>query len=191
MSEMHIELKEGNTLIVTVVPSGTPTPELPSSAIDDLEVLLRVGNVNIYTNGDRSYVRFTSDLDICNDGSGPSHGDSSYQSQTAYWNGGKFLNADVDKYIVVPPQVRSMVPGIVMGCQGRLTNLETEVVEEGVIGDIGPKTKTGEAAYCLAKLVNPDVEHNVGDSRVIYLYELWPDVPAIVDGKTYKLEPAG
>jgi len=43
------------------------------------------------------YVRFLSDLDICNDGSRPDHNDPSYQSQTAFYNGGKFLNADKDK----------------------------------------------------------------------------------------------
>lgn len=188
MSEKHINLTEGDTLVIHAIakPAPAPTPE-PEQ---DLEILLTIGNVNIYQSVDESYVCFKSDLDICNDGSGPSHDDSSYQAQTAYWNGGKFLNADVDKYIVVPPQIRSMVPGVVMGCQAKLTNLESGAVTPAVVGDIGPKEKTGEAAYCAAKVVNPDIGHNTGDTKQIYLYELWPDVPAVVDGKTYKLEPA-
>jgi hypothetical protein len=187
--EKHIDLMEGDTLVVRSVPRSLPPAPEPEP-VEDLEVLLNIGGVNIYTNEDASYVCFKSNLDVCNDGSGPSHGDPHYQSQTAYWNGGKCLNADVDRYIVVPPQIRSMVPGVVMGCKARLTNLDTEVGSDAVTGDIGPSSKTGEAAYCLAKIVCPSVTHNTGDDKLIYFYELWPDVPAVVNGKTYKLEPA-
>jgi hypothetical protein len=135
------------------------------------------------------YVNFISDLDICNDGSGPSHGDPNYQPCTAYYNDGEYLNADEDRYIVIPPQVRSMLPTAVMGCQGRLTNLLTGAWSAAVTGEIGPDDKTGEAAYCLAKLVNPAVTHNAGDKSRIYLYELWPGLPAAVGLKSYKLEP--
>jgi hypothetical protein len=186
--EKHIDLGEGDTLVVRWVPP-TPGPPIPKPK-DELEILLIISPVNIYQKTDGSYVCFRSDLDICNDGSGPAHGDPYHQSQTAYYNGGKFLNADKDKYMVVPPQVRSMVPGAVMGCQGRLTNLNTGVSQDAVVGDIGPENKTGEAAYCLAKIVNPRVTHNSGDKNMNYLYELWPDVPAEVDGKHYALEPA-
>ena len=155
-----------------------------------MKPLLTIEPVTIYQALNGRYVSFISDLDVCNDGSGPSHGDPYYQSQTAYYNGGKYLNADEDKYIVVPPQVRSMVSPVVMGCQARVTNLITAVWHDGVVGDIGPQDKTGEAAYCLAKIVNPDIDYNTGDSELIYLYELWPGVPAKVGHKTYKLEPA-
>lgn len=155
-----------------------------------MEPLLVIGKVLISSAGKGHYVAFISDLDICNDGSGPSHGDPSYQSQTAYYNGGKFLNADQDKYLVIPPQIRKAVPHAVMGCMGRVTNLRTSVSSYAVTGEIGPDNKTGEAAYCLAKILNPKITHNTGDTNRIYLYELWPGIPAVVDGKTYKLEPA-
>jgi hypothetical protein len=155
-----------------------------------MEPLLVIGKVLIVSAFDGHYVVFIADLDICNDGSGPDHNDPSYQSQTAYYNNGRFLNADKDKYIVIPPQVRSMVPPVVMGCQARLTNLHTGKWSAAVTGEIGPDDKTGEAAYCLAKELNPEITHNIGDSHRIYLYELWPGIPAVVDGKTYKLEPA-
>ena|SRR5215471_11127298 len=156
-----------------------------------LQELITVGGVTIWQGFGGDYVCFISDLDVCNDGSGPSHGDPTYQSQTAYYNSGKYLNADVDKYIVIPPQIRSMVAPVVMGCQARATNLVTAVWSAGMTGDIGPSTKTGEAAYCLAKILNPAIGYNTGDSRTIYFYELWPGIPAVVDNKTYKLEPAG
>lgn len=187
MKERRITLAPGEILIIQSAPEVTH-PE------DDLEVLVKVGSINIYTNRDGSYCNFLSDLDICNDGSGPAHGDQHHQAMTAYYSGGrdggKYLNADKDKYIVVPPQVRSKLPGVVMGCRGRVTNMETHVVEEGVIGDIGPDDKTGETAYVLAKKLNPSIDYNSGDTNRIYLYELWPDVPATVDGFTYKLQPA-
>lgn len=157
-----------------------------------LELLLTIGGVPIFTGWDGHYVAFISDLDVCNDGTGPAHGDPSYQPQTAYYNGGKYLNADEDRYIVSPPQVRSMVPPVVMGCLGRVTNIHRpQHWSWGVVGEIGPDDKTGECAYCLAKTLNRSITHNTGDERRIYLYEFWPGIPAVVDGKKYKLEPAG
>jgi Fungal chitosanase of glycosyl hydrolase group 75 len=157
-----------------------------------LEPLLKIGGVTILTGfkGSGKYVCFISNLDVCNDGCGPDYNDPSYQPQTAYYNGGKYLNADEDRYIVIPPQIRSKVPPAVMGCQARMTRLDTGKWSAAVCGEIGPDNKTGEAAYCLAKELNPEITHNTGDERLIYLYELWPGVPAVVYGKTYKLEPA-
>jgi len=156
-----------------------------------LEELLTIDGVTIWTGYGGSYVCFISDLDVCNDGSGPSHNDPYYQSQTAYYNGGKYLNADEDRYIVIPPQVRSKVAPVVMGCQARMTNLHTAKWSAAVTGEIGPSNKTGEAAYCIADHLQPNVTYNTGDSKRIYLYELWPGIPAVVGNKTYKLEPAG
>ena len=163
-----------------------------------LHPLITIGSVVIYANPKGTYICFVSDLDICNDGYGPKHNDPSYQSETAYYSNkqckppgpSQYLSGDVDKYIVVPPQVRSMVPPIVMGCQGKLTRLDDMVSHDAVTGEIGPDYETGEAAYCLAKLINPKITHNSGDDRLIYFYELWPGKAAVVDGKTYKLQPA-
>lgn len=156
--------------------------------------LLTIHPVTIYERLASRHIAFVSDLDICNDGCGPDYDDPHHQSQTAYYSGGieggQYLNADVDKYIVIPPQIRSIVPGVVMGCLGRATNLLTGVWSEGVIGEIGPDDKTGETAYCLAKILNPDIGHNSGDEERIYLYELWPDIPAHAGTFTYKLQPA-
>jgi hypothetical protein len=58
-----------------------------------------------------------------------------------------------------------------------------------VTGEIGPNTKLGEAAICLAQFLNPNVGANNGDERTIYFYELWPGKAAHVDGKKYKLQP--
>jgi Fungal chitosanase of glycosyl hydrolase group 75 len=154
-----------------------------------LEVLLTIGGVPIFVGFEGRYVPFISNLDVCTDGTGESHGDDYHLSETAYQNGGKFLNADEDQYIVIPPQIRQQVGPVVMGCQARATNLLTGRWFPAVTGDIGPSAKTGEAAYCLAKKLNPKVTANSGDSRMIFLYELWPGIPAVVGKKRYKLEP--
>ena len=157
----------------------------------DVKQVAKVDGVTFYANDDHSYICFIADLSICNDGSGPRHGDPHYQSQTAYYNSGKYLNADRDRYIVVPPQIRKKCKRVVLGCQGRLTNLVANVSSAAVTGEIGPKAEFGEASYSLAKIVNPDIGYNSGDDSMIYFYELWPDVPAVVGDKHYKLEPAG
>src|SRR5262245_36120048 len=90
-----------------------------------MEPLLVIGKVLIASAFNGSYVAFVSDLDVCTDGTGDDHGDDYHQDETAYYNSGKFLNADEDQYLVIPPQVRSDVPPVVMGCQGRVTNLKT------------------------------------------------------------------
>ena len=138
--------------------------------------LLTIDPVVIKTNEDGSYVRFISNLDICSDGTGPSRGDPHHQDKTAYYSGGvegnKYLNADRDFYIVIPPQIRSMVPPIVMGSMARLTNLNTGISHDGVTGEIGPSNKTGEAAYCLAKVINPAITHNAGDLELELLVRI-------------------
>lgn len=194
MSIQHITIKPGEVLVITSPGDEPPKPPKPEEEGGDMDILLTIGSVNIYANKDKSYIQFVSDLDICNDGSGPAHGDDYHQAMTAYYSGGidggKYLNADKDKYIVVPPQVRAKVPGVVMGCRGRVTNLKTDVRKEGVVGEIGPDNKTGETAYCLAKIINPMIDYNSGDSNKVYLYELWPNVPAREGDFTYKLQPA-
>jgi N-acetylmuramoyl-L-alanine amidase len=176
--------------IATPPPEGSTTPpaiDLPAG----WSKLLTIEPVTIWQMLAGSYISFISDLDICNDGSGDDHGDVSHQPMTAYWNNGNFLDADVDKYIVIPPQVRELIeqlPAKVMGCQARLTNVATGVWTPAVTGEIGPDDKTGEAAYCAAKVVNPKITHNSGDKSRLYLFELWPNLPATVDGTTYKLE---
>jgi hypothetical protein len=196
MAERYIEIEEGDRVIIYAVPQESPEapPLPPDQTSDDLDVLLEIPPVTIYARPDGTYVHWLSDLDVCSDGSGSSHGDKYHQSMTAYCSGGKtgskYMNADVDPYIVVPPQIRSMVPPIVMGCFGRVTNMQTGKVYDGVVGDIGPESKTGECAICLAQLLNSTVTVNSGDSDRVYLYEIWPGKVATVNGFTYKLQPA-
>src|SRR5262245_14613991 len=149
-----------------------------------LEPLIIIGSVVIYSTKKGDYICFVSDLDVCTDGTGSSHGDPYYQPQTAYYNNGKYLNADKDHYIVIPPEVRMMPDPVVLGCQAKLTRLDSHKTHDAVCGEIGPNMKTGEAAICLARYMNPNVNANSGDSSLIYFYELWPGKPATVGSKS-------
>jgi len=149
---------------------------------------LMADGTEIMTGWNGKYVCYIADLQIDNDGSGPSHGDPTYQSETTYQPS---LNADTEYFVVTPPQVRTGVPPVVIGCLSRVTNLrEPERWHWGVVGDVGPSDKAGECSYKLAKTLNPSVTHNSGDSNELYLYEMWPGIPAIVGTKQYKLQPA-
>jgi len=153
----------------------------------NLRELTTIGGVTIYISPKDDYICFVSDLDVCTDGTGNHHGDNTPLDETAY---NPYLNADKDSYIVIPPQVRMMPKPVVLGCQAKLTRLDNMKSSDAVTGEIGPETKTGEAAYCLARAMNPKVSANSGDGRLIYFYELWPGKAAVVEGKKYKLQPA-
>src|SRR4029077_16695437 len=61
LMEKHIDLIEGDTLVVRSV-SRTP-PKPPPKPDDDLDVLLTIPPVDIYANKEGTYVYFLSDLD--------------------------------------------------------------------------------------------------------------------------------
>jgi len=156
--------------------------------MNQLEHFVTIDGVEILTGWGGKYAVFISDLDIDNDGSGPSHGDPTFQSETTYQPS---LNSDEEFFVVTPPQLRTGVPPIVIGCLARVTNLRhPERWHFAVTGDVGPPNKTGECSYKLAKTLNPQITHNSGDGNRIYLYEFWPGIAAVVDGKTYRLQPA-
>src|SRR5262245_16906043 len=117
----------------------------------NLEPLMTIGSVTIYATPDGKYCCMVTNLDVCTDGTGDHHGDKTPLDETAY---NPYLNADVDRYIVLPPQLRTGVDPVVMGCQAKLTRLDSMHSSPAVVGEIGPSDKTGEAAYCLARFIN-------------------------------------
>lgn len=141
----------------------------------------------IFVSDDQTYMVFIGDLDVCTDGTGPSHGDDFHLNQTAYTPS---LNADKDYYLVLHPKMRTGVKPVVLGCMGRVTNLITREWHWGVWGEVGPSNKAGECAIVCAQHLNPKVSANSGDGIKRYLYECWPGVAAKVGDKQYKLIPA-
>jgi len=175
---------------------GASTPSVPrppegGAATEggaNLEHMTKIGSVDIQRAYNGGYIRFVSILDVCNDGVGPKRPEDPHQqAQTTYR---PFLNADLDKYIVIPNKVRLAVKPTVIGCMGRITHLPTRQWSWAVTGTTGPDNKTGEASHILAKLVFPNARPDFGDKKADYFYEFWPGIPAVVDGKQYQLVPA-
>lgn len=133
---------------------------------------------------DDGSVVYTAKAAIDGDGCGPSHGDPDYQNNTSLHVGGKPLNADVDRYIVVPPAIINGVAGVILGCKARVSY--QGLTTDAVVGDIGPHKKLGEISIATAKALNiPSSPLDGGvDSGVNYV--LWPGVAA--DG--YELQPS-
>ena len=125
---------------------------------------------------------------IDSDGVGPHHGDQTAQDQTSYKPD---LNADIDRYIVVPPAIRDGVKSVVMGCMANVTNTINGKHTAAVVGDIGPHKKLGEISCACASAIglNPSpVSGGVDEHTIEYI--IFPGTAAVVDGKTYLLQPA-
>lgn len=133
-------------------------------------------------------IHFVARARIDNDGTGPANGDPYHQSHTSYKPD---LNADVDLFIVVPPQILYAVAPVVLGCQARVCNPKNGKVSAAVVGDIGPHKRLGEISTALARALGINSNPNTGgeDSSIIE-YDLWPGHAASVNGKDYHLQPS-
>ncbi len=137
---------------------------------------------------DDGSVCFTSKAAIDSDGVGLHHGDHTAQDETSYKPN---LNADTDRYVVVPPLIRNGVKAVVMGCLANVTNTKNGQHTAAVVGDIGPRAKLGEISCACASAIglDPSPVHGGVDEHVIK-YVLFPGIAAVVGDKTYKLQPA-
>jgi hypothetical protein len=158
------------------------------------DLIVTLEGCDAYSVVERGVMRcyWTAKMAICCDGMPVNtYGDPCYQSQTAYYNGGKFVNADYVPYIVVPPQVRNGVEPVVMGCQGVIINLKNGRSTPAMVGDEGPSDKIGEASCEAARRVGLSGDpNNGGTSDHVILYIIWPGIAAHVDGKVWPLQPS-
>lgn len=131
-------------------------------------------------------VHYRAKAAIDSDGVGPHHGDHTAEDETTYKPD---LNADEDRYIVVPPQIRDGVKGVVIGCLAQVTNTLNGKHTAAVVGDIGPHQKLGEISCACASAIglNPSPVSGGVDDHVIE-YILFPGTAAIVNGKQYVLQ---
>lgn len=137
---------------------------------------------------------FIADLDVdCDGPNGNPDNDPYWQSGTTLQHNGKSIDSYKVKGIVLPPGVIKVAKGIVLGCKARLTNLKTGAFADAVVYDVGPSRKLGEGSVAAVKAIGINSNPNTGgeDSYDAVLYEFFPDVPAVVDGVTYKLQPYG
>lgn len=134
--------------------------------------LLTIDGCDVKLNADFS-LEWTDDAAIDTDGIGPLHGDPCAQRQTTLKVNGQYLNADLDRYIVVPPQVRDAVAPAVIGCGGYVeyNGKRTNVV----VGDIGPRKKIGEVSVATAKALGiPWSPTTGGTSSKTVRYVIFP-----------------
>ena len=99
------------------------------------------------------------------------------------------LNANVERFIVVPPAILNGVPWVVLGCQAIVMYRGESCT--AVVGDIGPVGKIGEISVACARALgmNPSPIDGGEDEEVVH-YLIWPGIKAIVEGQIYELQPA-
>jgi len=135
-------------------------------------------------------IEWLAKLAVCNDGSGGNpDNDPCHQDETAYYNNGDFLNPYKVPYIVVPPMIIEGVEPIVLGCQGVIINVKKGLSTPAICGEVGPDDKIGEASVEAAERLGLSGSPNSGGTDLHEIaYAIWPGIPAIVDGKRYKLQ---
>jgi hypothetical protein len=139
---------------------------------------------------DGTVIRFKGRARVDNDGTGPSQGDPDHQNDTSLHGDGKPLNADVDLFIVLPPQVIAAVAGICLGAQAYVSYNGKRIA--AVVGDVGPRGREGEDSDALLlELGLSDNPFSGGDDLPDVDYEVYPGVPAMTqDGTRYELQAA-
>lgn len=141
--------------------------------------------VNVLLHDD-GHLSFMGDMDIDCDGSGGNpHGDRFFAPDTTLHFQGHALNAEKIPFIVLPPEIIDLVPGKMLGAKSRMSYRGKSV--DTVVGDVGPHNKAGEGSPAAAQAVDIPSNPNTGgidDPHV--LFEVWPDVPAVltVDGES-------
>jgi len=154
-----------------------PKPSAPSGV---LTVMCTIAHVDVHyqarTATVKEYVCYgPTILNVDDDGAGPSQGDPDYQNDTTLHKDGKPLNALVDRWGVVPPQIIRGTVGDMMGCVGRVTRISTGEFVWIVAGDEGPPDKLGEGSQATVKeLGDDDNPIRGGDDAHDYIWEWWP-----------------
>ena len=119
---------------------------------------------------------FTADMDVDCDGVVTAHcnekTDRNFQPRTALEPGGKPLNAETTRYVVIPKNSSIFNFGkndIRLGTVVAI--IYKGVLTYAVVGDIGPKAIIGEASYATAQAlgINPDPKNGGVESGVTYI----------------------
>lgn len=138
------------------------------------------------------------DILVCDEHDRPiemiNNGHTGYLSQTAYrrpeahWTlQERWLDAAAIAYVVVNPIVRQKARGIVLGCKARLTWHGQSI--PAVVGDVSGAKRIGELSYAAAKALrfpNPSPRNGGIDAHEV-TFEMWPGVPAVIDGEVFTL----
>lgn len=149
-------------------------------------LLTIAGTPVFYPLSDASMI-FLKGSEIDDDGKGGNSAkDPCFQSDTSYQ---PTLDAEADRFIVLPDAVFLAVTPLVLGCKCRLTNIKTGLCFFGVVGDRGPAGKLGEMSVAYAQALGvPSSPTQGGIDDPVIVWEIWPGVAANVNGKQYTLQ---
>jgi hypothetical protein len=104
----------------------------------------------------------------------------------------KYVDSATVPFIVVPPVIIKGVAGVVMGCRAVVTNTRNGKTVEAVVADVGPSNHLGEISVACAKALGIPTggthPANGGGAESGIDYQLFPGVPAVVNGVTYPLQ---
>lgn len=100
----------------------------------------------------------------------------------------RYVDAVEVAYSVLPGIIRKRCRGIVCGCSGRITDVRNGHYVDTVCADFSGYS-VGEASQRAAQTFGPQWSARNGDDRRIYLYEFFPDVPAVINGEVFELKP--
>jgi len=152
-----------------------------------MKILATIENVNIIELEDGS-VTWTSHARIDDDGSDNRGHDKYWQPGTSLLHNGKPVDSEAVPGIVVPPLILMAVAGVVLGCKAEVTR--KGVTTDAVVFDVGPHNKIGEMSPECARRLNISGDPNTGgDDDLDITYQIWPGVPACIDGETFELQP--
>lgn len=113
---------------------------------------------------------------------------TSYQFPQFHWTDPRrYLNAEKIRFIVIEDYIRRRSKGVVLGCRVRVTNIDNEKISYGMVGDMGPLRKIGELSPPMLEDLGLRSDKKGGTDKQILRYELFPDVPAVMDGVAYPL----
>ncbi len=113
---------------------------------------------------------------------------SYYREDFPYIDRHRWVDAEAVPYMVLPGSIRQLCRGVALGCRARMTRTTDGVFEEGVYAD-SSGSSIGECSLKSAHRFGSQWNANNGDERAIYLYEFFPDVPALVNGEQFRLIP--
>lgn len=150
------------------------------------------GSVPFYLFDDGSIGWGLAGFDIDADGSGGNaENDPNFQATTTLKNrDGTSINQRLEKIFVMPEDLAWEAPGIVMGCQGQVTDVLAGLTTPAIPGELGPVGKAGEGSPALAEFfgVNPNPRTG-GTQEPRFFFRIWPDKPGFCGGKSYQLQP--
>lgn len=142
---------------------------------------------------DDGSISFSAKASIDADGSGGNVWNEPippWQNDTSYHYNGQALNPNKVPFIVLPPKVILGVDPVVLGCRVKVYNIIKDIWVDAMVGDVGPATKIGEVSVeCAKRLKIPPSPISGGVDDHIIFYRVWPGQKAIIDGKTYPLQP--